>query len=173
MAMAKRNIDRNVQMFKDYLEIDSFVQLGEKYDLCRQSASNSVKKVWSSMLRMAKRDELPLPKSVIFSDVITEKEYWLDMVKTYELYLEEERRVEIDSPVRKLGINGSAQRILNELNIFTIGNLLVAMKEDAVALKDNLKHYQPNFRDYEKKLIALGLDPQGGRDQRITQQQGK
>lgn len=173
MVARKINQERDIQIFKEWLEQDHLTNVGKAHGISNARVSTIVDKKLRQLRLYAVNFDLPAPGSLEKKEAIKNKTHWLDLLQNYEIYLEEEQRVEIDSPVRKLGINGMAVSKLNKLNIFTIADLLIAFKDDYDVMWEKLKYFYPGVRILEKKLTALGLDTRGGPEQKINQQQGE
>ncbi len=83
MTMQKGKIDRNINIFRDYLELGSFAEVGKKNNVTEGIARDATCNVWATIRRMIRRNRLQPPKSDQRRDMLKEKQYWLEMLKIY------------------------------------------------------------------------------------------
>lgn len=94
--MSRATLKRNVEIFKDYLEVNDFTKVGEKYGIQKRATTDGFYNVRASMIRWIEREALPLPKSLerTVKSILKEKAYWSEMIPKYLEYLKGKKLID-------------------------------------------------------------------------------
>ena len=168
MPIKKSDLDRKIQIFKDYLETGNASEVGRKHDISGQSVARHISSLGRNIRNAYRVDGLDDSLAKI-PETLDNKEAWYKNIDYYVVYINRLENVQDDSPVRDININGLRVSLLKKHDINTVGDLLAAMKDRREFLVELFGGIITSVRVFEIKLKEKGFDPYGGRNQKAKQ----